>query len=126
MACQYQAKLAAETNIPSLKVGYNKVFGYYIEVTESHREKAPRLDAQADRQKRRAVHHAGIEERSRMKPSAPATDRSPGATTLFEQVRQALLPHVPAFQELAYSSARLDVLTSWQCWRRNGVIAGRR
>jgi len=38
---EYQAKLAAESNIASLKVGYNKVFGYYIEVTESHRDKVP-------------------------------------------------------------------------------------
>lgn len=29
------------TNIPSLKVGFNKVFGYYIEVTKTHTEKVP-------------------------------------------------------------------------------------
>jgi DNA mismatch repair protein MutS len=29
------------TNIPSLKVGFNKVFGYYIEVTNTHAEKVP-------------------------------------------------------------------------------------
>ncbi|HEX2613549.1 MAG TPA: DNA mismatch repair protein MutS [Fibrobacteria bacterium] len=29
------------TGIPSLKVGYNKVFGYYIEVTKLHEEKVP-------------------------------------------------------------------------------------
>ncbi len=38
---QYQAKLAAEHNIPSLKVGYNKVFGYHIEITNAHRDKLP-------------------------------------------------------------------------------------
>src|SRR4029078_11134289 len=32
--------------------------------------------------------------------------------TLFENVRQALLPHVSAFQELAYALARVDVLSS--------------
>jgi DNA mismatch repair protein MutS len=30
-----------KTGIPTLKVGYNKVFGYYIEVTTSHRSKVP-------------------------------------------------------------------------------------
>src|SRR5690606_6658782 len=30
-----------ETGIPSLKVGYNKVFGYYIEVTKTHEDKVP-------------------------------------------------------------------------------------
>ena len=29
------------TGIPSLKIGYNKVFGYYIEVTNTHIEKVP-------------------------------------------------------------------------------------
>ncbi len=29
------------TGIPSLKVGFNKVFGYYIEITRTHTEKAP-------------------------------------------------------------------------------------
>jgi len=38
---RFQAKEAARTNIPSLKVGYNKVFGYYIEVTHAHRDKVP-------------------------------------------------------------------------------------
>ncbi len=29
------------TGIPNLKVGYNRVFGYYIEVTKSHQNKVP-------------------------------------------------------------------------------------
>ncbi|MFM2375125.1 MAG: mismatch repair protein MutS, partial [Bacteroidota bacterium] len=29
------------TGISSLKIGYNKVFGYYLEVTNSHKDKAP-------------------------------------------------------------------------------------
>lgn len=37
----YQAAEAARTGIASLKVGYNKVFGYYIEVTHAHRDKVP-------------------------------------------------------------------------------------
>lgn len=38
---KYQKELIEQTQIPSLKVGYNKVFGYYIEVTAAHRDKAP-------------------------------------------------------------------------------------
>jgi len=37
----YQAQEAERTKIPSLKVGFNKVFGYYLEVTHSHRDKVP-------------------------------------------------------------------------------------
>ncbi len=42
----YQKQLIEDTGVPSLKVGYNKVFGYYIEITAAHRDK---FDAQADR-----------------------------------------------------------------------------
>jgi DNA mismatch repair protein MutS len=37
----YQKRLIEDTKIPSLKVGYNKVFGYYIEITHTHGHKAP-------------------------------------------------------------------------------------
>ena len=36
----YQKQLIDQTQISSLKVGYNKVFGYYIEVTAANKEKA--------------------------------------------------------------------------------------
>ena len=36
-----QARESKRTGIPSLKVGYNKVFGYYLEVSNAHKEKAP-------------------------------------------------------------------------------------
>lgn len=42
---EYLARLQAEeskrTGIPSLKVGYNKVFGYFLEVTNAHKDKVP-------------------------------------------------------------------------------------
>ena len=38
---EYQKTICEQTGIPSLKVGYNKVFGYYLEVTHTHREKIP-------------------------------------------------------------------------------------
>jgi DNA mismatch repair protein MutS len=36
-----QQREAAETGIPSLKVAYNNVFGYYIEVTNAHKNEVP-------------------------------------------------------------------------------------
>ncbi len=36
-----QTQLRAESGIPSLKVGFNKVFGYYIEVTNTHKDRVP-------------------------------------------------------------------------------------
>jgi DNA mismatch repair protein MutS len=38
---QYQAKEITRTGINSLKVGFNKVFGYYIEITHTHTQKVP-------------------------------------------------------------------------------------
>jgi len=38
---RYQAEEAQRTAIPSLKVGFNSVFGYYLEVTNTHRDKVP-------------------------------------------------------------------------------------
>ncbi|HEV3021314.1 MAG TPA: DNA mismatch repair protein MutS [Pirellulales bacterium] len=37
----YQADEAQRTGIPSLKVGFNSVFGYYLEITNTHRDKVP-------------------------------------------------------------------------------------
>ena len=36
-----QARERERTAIPSLKVGFNKVFGYYIEVTNPHKDRVP-------------------------------------------------------------------------------------
>ena len=36
-----QKRESEATGIPSLKIGYNNVFGYYIEVTNTHKDKVP-------------------------------------------------------------------------------------
>lgn len=38
---RYQAEEAERSGITSLKVGFNAVFGYYLEITNTHREKVP-------------------------------------------------------------------------------------
>ena len=45
-----QAEERARTGIPSLKVGFNKVFGYFIEITNAHRDLVP-----ADYQRRQTL-----------------------------------------------------------------------
>ncbi len=37
----YQAEESKKSGIASMKVGFNKVFGYYIEITNTHRDKVP-------------------------------------------------------------------------------------
>jgi len=38
---RFQEREVERTGIPSLKIGFNKVFGYYLEVTQAHRKKVP-------------------------------------------------------------------------------------
>ncbi|KYP14088.1 DNA mismatch repair protein MutS [Flavihumibacter sp. CACIAM 22H1] len=38
---QLQQEEAGKTGIPSLKIGFNNVFGYYLEVTNTHKNKVP-------------------------------------------------------------------------------------
>ena len=38
---RYQAEEIERTGIPNLKVGFNSVFGYYLEITHAQRDKAP-------------------------------------------------------------------------------------
>ncbi len=38
---EFQARESKRTGIPTLKVGYNSVFGYYLEVTHQHSDKVP-------------------------------------------------------------------------------------
>src|SRR5205085_3523816 len=109
---KYQSQLITDTRIPSLKVAYNKVFGYYIEVTDSHREKVPQAW-----NRRQTVKNAERYVTAKLKDfeseALGARDKAIALEqTLFEQIRQTLLPHVSTFQEIAASLARLDVLAS--------------
>lgn len=107
---QYQARLAAESSIPSLKVGYNKVFGYYIEVTDAHRDKVP--TGWTRKQTLKGAERYITEELKAFEDEAlSAHERSITLEQrLFEQVRQALLPRLAQYQELAEGIARLDCL----------------
>ncbi|MDP9175021.1 MAG: DNA mismatch repair protein MutS [Planctomycetota bacterium] len=108
----YQAKLARESGINSLKIGYNKVFGYYIEVTESHRQRVPTVWSRRQTVKN-AERYITEELKTFETEAVGALDRSIALEQqLFERIRQELLPHVPAFSELAGGIARLDVLSS--------------
>jgi DNA mismatch repair protein MutS len=110
---EYQGKLIAETGIPSLRVGFNKVFGYYIEVTETHRDKAPA--AWTRKQTVKNAERYVTEELKKFEDEALGAQEKAIKLeqALFEQVRQALLPKLGEFQRLAADLARLDVLVSF-------------
>ncbi|HEY8666874.1 MAG TPA: DNA mismatch repair protein MutS [Tepidisphaeraceae bacterium] len=109
---KYQSQLAAESGIASLRIGYNKVFGYYIEVTDSHRDKVPAGWSRKQTIKN-AERYITQELKEFENEAIGAQDRSIALEAkLFEQIRQELLPHIGQFQELADGLARLDVLSS--------------
>ncbi|MFR7894735.1 MAG: hypothetical protein ACLU38_12360 [Dysosmobacter sp.] len=59
---EMEAKEKEKTGIRTLKIGYNKVFGYYIEVSNAFKDQVPETYIRkADPGKRRAVHHPGTE-----------------------------------------------------------------
>lgn len=110
---EYQAKLCGENDIPSLKIGYNKVFGYYIEVTNTHKTKAP--SAWTRRQSTKNSERYITEELKAFEEKALGAEEKSIALeqALFEQVRNDLLPHIPRFQLLAAGLARVDVLAGF-------------
>ena len=108
----YQQKLISESGIPSVKVGYNKVFGYYIELSEAQRDKAPATWTRKQTLKG-AERYITPELKDFENEALGARDKSIALEQkLFEQVRQALLPNVERYQEVAGLLARLDVLSS--------------
>jgi DNA mismatch repair protein MutS len=107
---QYQAAQGKRTGIANLKVGYNKVFGYYIEVSNANRNKVP-----ADYVRKQTLKNAEryiTEELKRYESEVlSAAERARILEVdLFEQVRLQLAGFVGAFQAAAESLANLDVL----------------
>jgi len=111
---KYQSQLVRESNIPNLKIGFNKVFGYYIEVSNAHKEKAAGQAGWTRKQTTtNAERYISQELKTFENEALGAQERAIALEqTLFEKVRQTLLPHVSAFQELSYALARVDVLAS--------------
>ncbi|MFP4052865.1 MAG: DNA mismatch repair protein MutS [Phycisphaerae bacterium] len=107
---QYQASQAKRLGVPNLKVGFNKVFGYYIEVTHVHADKVP--DDYVRKQTLKNAERYITDELKRYESDVlTAEDRAKRLEIeLYEQVRQRLAQDVPALQRTAEALANLDVL----------------
>ena len=100
------------TGISSLKVGYNKVFGYYIEVTNTHKERIPQgyVRRQTLKNAERYITPELKEYESRV---LTAEERAKGLEyELFEEMRKKVASHTARLQEVAGAVAELDVLVS--------------
>jgi len=110
------ARLEAEETrrsaIPSLKVGFNKVFGYYIEVTNAHRDKVP--DNYIRKQTlKNAERYVTPELKEWESKVLTASDRAKELEyELFQGVREEIGTYTNRIQATAEAVARLDVLLS--------------
>ena len=102
------------TGINNLKVGYNKVFGYYIEVTNSNKSKVP-----TDRYTRKqtltnAERYITPDLKEHEALILEAEAKSTGLEyDLFVKLREDVKKYIPALQKLAKQIASLDVLTNF-------------
>ncbi len=110
---ELQAREAKRTGIPSLKVSYNKVFGYYLEVTNAHKDKAP---AEWIRKQTlvNAERYVTPELKEYEETILTAQDRIQAIETrLVEELRESVAGAVAPVQTNARALATLDVLTGF-------------
>ncbi len=110
---QLERQERERTGIPSLKVGYNAVFGYYIEVTKPHLSKVPShyIRKQTTTNAERFI-TPELKEKEAILNSAEER-----ITTLeynlFCAVRDEVARHTPVIQEVARAIAELDCLCAF-------------
>ena len=110
---QIQQRESELTGIPSLKIGYNNVFGYYIEVRNVHKDKVPQ-----EWIRKQTLVNA---ERYITQELKEYEDKILGAedkilvleTQLYAELVQSLSEFIPAIQTDANQIARLDCLLSF-------------
>ena len=110
------ANLEAEqrkiTGIPKLKVGYNRVFGYYIEVSNSYKEMIP--DTYIRKQTLSNCERYITQELKEIEGRIlGAKDKATALEyALYEEVRNTVATNVDRIQKTAKAIANLDVLCS--------------
>lgn len=110
---QLEMQEREKTGIPKLKVGYNRVFGYYIEVSNSYRDKVP--DEYIRKQTLTNCERFITPDLKQLEGRIlGAHEKSVQLETqLFEQVRAEAASQLERVQATASAVAQLDVLTSF-------------
>ena len=106
----YQAEQSKRTGVGNLRVGFNRVFGYYIEISNASRDKVP-----ADYVRKQTLKNAEryiTDELKRYESEVlTAGERAKQLEAdLFEQVRLQLAEFIEPLQAAAAALAALDVL----------------
>ena len=108
------------TGIPNLRVEYNRVHGFYIEVTNAQSEKVPD-DYRRRQTLKNAERYITPELKTFEDKALSARDRALALEkSLYDDLLSRLLPHVPMLQRTGRALAQLDVLACF------AAIAARR
>src|SRR5438477_4534196 len=107
---ELESRERARTGIPNLRVAYNSVHGFYIEITNAHAAKVP-----ADYRRRQTLKNAERYITPELKAfedkALSARDRALALEkTLYDELLDLLGAQVPVLQRIARSLAQLDVL----------------
>ncbi|RKY22170.1 MAG: DNA mismatch repair protein MutS [Planctomycetota bacterium] len=106
----YQKEQIERTGIGNLKIGYNKVFGYYIEISHSSADKVP-----ADYVRKQTIKNAEryiTDELKKYETQVLGAEEKAIELEqrLFEQIRTQACKYVSRLQQLADTVARCDCL----------------
>src|SRR5205085_7219457 len=117
---ELETRERARTGIANLRVAYNSVHGYYIEVSNAQAAKVP-----ADYRRRQTLKNAERYITPELKAfedkALSARDRALALEkSLYDELLEALNAHVPALQRIARAIAQADVLAAF-----GGAAAGR-
>ncbi len=109
----YQDSERSKTGIPSLKVGYNSVFGYYIEVTKVHSSKVPE-NYQRKQTLTNSERYTTAELKDIENKILNAEDKILELEQrLFSELKTRISEYINAIQLDAYLIAELDCLLSY-------------
>src|SRR5690625_1202910 len=102
------------TNIKSLKIGYNRVFGYYIEITHANKHLIPEGRYERKQTLTNAERYITPELKEKEALILEAEEKSIELEyELFVEIREKLKKEIDEIQQLAILVSQLDVLQSF-------------
>ncbi|MGM8365068.1 DNA mismatch repair protein MutS [Virgibacillus sp. W0181] len=111
---ELERKEKEETGIKSLKIGYNRVFGYFIEITNANKHLIPEGKYERKQTLANAERYITPELKEKEQLILEAEEKSVELEyNLFIQIREQMKEHIPHFQQLAATISKIDVLQSF-------------
>ena len=111
---QMEMEERQRTGIDNLKIGYNRVFGYFIQVSKGNVAKVPQDRYTRKQTLTNAERYITPELKEHENLILEAESRSTDLEyELFSQLREAVKAHIPDLQELGRQLAALDVFVAF-------------